>query len=82
MINIGPLHPPVSTPKINKTHSRDAAVAGTEINKDAQRVEQQPKKKKRRGKERRQKNIKPLIDLRVSADRRENADTPSVNIKI
>jgi len=82
MINFGPLHPPVSTPKINKNTSRDAAVAGTEINKDAQRVEQKPLKKKRRGKDRRKKNIKPLIDLRVSADRRENPDIPSVDIKI
>lgn len=82
MINIGPLHPPVSTPKVKKASSRDAAVAGTEINKDAQRVAQQPRQKKRRGKDRRQRNIKPLIDLRVSGDRREDPDTPSVDIKI
>ena len=83
MINIGPIHPPVSTPTINKRESRDAAVAGTEINKDAQRVNQElPKKKKRRGKDRRQRNIKPLIDLRVSADRRENPDVPSIDIEI
>ena len=83
MINIGPLHPPVSTPNVGKKTSRDAAVAGTEINKDPQHITQElPNKKKRRGKDRRQRNIKPLIDLRVSRDRRENPDAPSVDIEI
>ncbi len=81
MINIGPLHPPVSTPKTKKS-SRDAAVAGTEINKDAQRVNQELPKKKRRGKDRRQRNIKPLIDLRSNRDRRQDPDAPSIDIEV
>ncbi len=83
MINIGPLHPPITTPKINKTASSEAATESTEINKDAQPVVvQPPKQKKQRGKDRRQRNVKPLIDLRSSGDRRVDPDKPSINIKI
>lgn len=82
MINIGPLIPPVSTPKVNKTLSRSAAVAGTEINKDTQHIVQEQKQKKRRGKDRRQRNLKPLLDLRSSGDRRANPDMPSVDVEV
>jgi len=83
MFYTGPLLPPVSTPKVRTTTSRDAAVAGTEINKDAQPVSYQYLPKKRRDKkDRRRRNIKPLIDLRISRDRREDPDVPSIDIKI
>jgi hypothetical protein len=81
MINIGSLNPPVNTPKVQKKTSRSAAVAGTEINKDAQNVPQSVSKK-RRGKDRRQRNMKPLIELRSGRDRRDNPDTPSIDIEV
>ncbi|MGH1485916.1 MAG: hypothetical protein ACRBCI_06810 [Cellvibrionaceae bacterium] len=81
MININSLTPPVNTPKVKKMTSKSAAVAGTEINKDAQRVfvDQQ---KKRRGKDRRKKNMKPLIDLRSGRDRRDDPNIPSIDIEV
>jgi hypothetical protein len=82
MINIGPLNPPVSTPKTLKKSSRHAAVAGSEINKDAQKVAPPVQQKKRRGKDRRQRNMKPLIDLRSGRDRRDNPDAPSIDIEV
>ncbi|MFT6388178.1 MAG: hypothetical protein ACJAUP_001554 [Cellvibrionaceae bacterium] len=83
MLNIGSLLPPVSTPKIGETTSRDAAVAGTEINKDPQQLSYQCLPRKRRDKkDRRRRNIKPLMDLRISRDRRLDPDVPSIDIKI
>jgi hypothetical protein len=82
MINIGPLNPPVSKPKVLQSPSKDAAVAGSEINKDAHRVDPPIQKKKRRGKDRRQRNMKPLIDLRSGRDRRDNPGVPSIDIEV
>ena len=81
MINLGPLQPPVNTPKVKTRPSGDAAAAGTEINKDTQRT-QQKLPQKRRGKDRRQRSMKPLINIRSGRDRREDPQKPSVNIKI
>lgn len=81
MINIGPINPPVSKPKVISPSARNAAAAGTETNKDAQRVEQH-QQKRRRGKDRRQKKMKPLIDLRSGKDRRNNPDIPSIDIEV
>lgn len=80
-MNIGPMLPPVSTPKINK-QSRDAAVAGTEITDNPQHIPQDYRRQKRRQNDRRKKNIKPLLDLRVTRDRREDPNIPRIDIEI
>jgi hypothetical protein len=83
MINIGPLYPLVSTPKTHKNPSHDKVIAGTEINKDAQRVIAERERKRRRGeKDRRQRNLRPLIDLRIGRDRRDSPDVPSIDIEV
>ena len=83
MINFGPLLPPVSTPKTTKVSPKEAAVAGSEINKDPMAVPTPlPKQQQRRGKDRRQRHQRPLIELRSGRDRRENAQTPSIDINV
>lgn len=81
MINIGSLHPPVSTPKIKQKSSKEAAVAGSKITKDAPKMVQ-PKRERRQRKDRRQKTLKPLVDLRTGGDRREDPATPSIDIEV
>ena len=82
MINIGPFHPSVNPAKVIKKKDKGVAVAGTEVNKDSQKVVKEDNKKKRRGKDRRQRSVKPLIDLRSGRDRRDNPETPSIDIEI
>jgi hypothetical protein len=74
MIDIGLLHPPANISKINKVSPRDTAVAGTEINQDAQSVKQVLPKNKRR-----QHEIKALVDCLCH---RENRNVPSIDIEV
>ena len=85
MINFVPLQTPVSTPKVNSKPSPNATTAGVEINKDAQHGTQQVFQgysKKRRGKDRRQRNLKPLIDMRSNKERRDDPQMPSIDIEV
>ena len=81
MTNIGPLYPSVNTSKVVKKNYRDVAVTGTEVSKDNTSTVKQ-KVKKQRGKDRRQRNLKPLIDLRLGRDRRQNVSKPSIDIEV
>lgn len=84
MINIGPLNPPVSTPKLkHKTSKKEAVVTGSKINKDAPKtIQPQPKRERRQRKDRRQQHVKPLIDLRISAERRKGKAGLSIDIEV
>lgn len=75
MINIGPLIPLVSSPKLRKTPVRDAAVAGSEVRKDSPRL---VNKQERRQGDRRKRSLKPLIEMRMGRDRRKS----SVDIEV
>ena len=84
MLNISSLLPPVNTTKLKTTKRSEIAVAGSETNKDAPHTDAvyQHKQHKRRGGDRRKRNIKPLVDLRSSPDRRKGAAKPSISIKV
>ena len=82
MITIGPLQPPVNVPKVKKTLPQDSPSETTEVNKDAQPVVVERPRKRRSGKDRRQRNMKPLIDLRSHRERRQNSDAPGIDIEV
>ncbi len=77
--------PPVNTTKPTLVKRSEVAVAGSETNADAEKHEfyvQSKADKKRRGKDRRKRNVKPLLDSRSGKDRRYDAEKPSINIEV
>ena len=91
-MNIGSLIPPVNTAKLRQTKRSEIAVAGSEVGKEPHRQvpvqanedEQQDhggQERRERGKDRRQRNIKPLIDMRSGGDRRRDGK-PSINVDV
>jgi hypothetical protein len=95
-MNIGSLIPPANPAKLTYPKRSEVAVAGSEINKDApersqeelydkvsQHKERNRKERgKRRGQDRRKKDIKPALDMRASSDRRESNKRPRINISV
>jgi len=82
MINIGSFHPPASTNKPSKYSkvSKSAAVAGSKVDNNAPQIGAEHER--RRKKDRRQRNVKTLIDMRSGRDRRTETDKPSINIEV
>ncbi len=82
-MNINSLLPPVNTTKLNYPKRSDVAVAGSETNKDAPKaVYERQQRKKHRGKDRRQRNLKPLLDSRSGSDRRKHPIRGSINLSV
>jgi len=81
MINIGSFNPPVNTKtaKYSKV-SKSVAVAGSEIDNNSPKVTIEEERRRKR--DRRKRNIKPLIDMRSGRDRRYDSDKPSINIEV
>lgn len=84
MLNISSLLPPVNPTKLKTPKRSEIAVAGSETNKDAPDTGAvyQRKQHKRRGGDRRKRNIKPLIDLRSSPDRRKTTSKQSISVTV
>ena len=84
MINIHSLVPPVNTPARSVTKRGEIAVTGAEVNKDAPQTQYvyQKKREHRKGRDRRQRDLPPLIDMRSGGDRRNDPDKPSINVKV
>lgn len=85
-MNIGSLVPPVNPAKPSYPKRSEVAVAGSETNKDAPEnlqgyVYEKQQRRKRRGQDRRKKDVKPALDMRVSGDRRETKK-PRINISV
>jgi len=82
MINIGSFHPPASTNKTSKYSkvSKSAAVAGSEVDNNAPKIGVESER--RRKKDRRQRNVKTLIDMRSGRDRRSESDKTSIDITV
>ena len=82
-MHISSLLPVVNTAKLQQPKRGQVAVAGAKVNKDAAQKTTARKQCQRRGQERRQRNIKPLVDLRSGSDRRRNnPDKPSVSLNV
>lgn len=85
-MNISSLFPPVNTAKLKQTKRSEVAVAGSEINpeakKDAPKAIYPRDQRKKRGQDRRQRNIKPLIDMRSGRDRRKDSENKSINVSV
>lgn len=80
-MNISSLLPPVNTTTLKRAKS-GVAVAGSEINKDAPKTVVNKERRQRRGQDRRQKNIKPLVDMRSGRDRRKDQQQASISLKV
>jgi hypothetical protein len=82
-MNISSLIPPVNTAKLTHPRRSENVVAGSRIDKDAPRRDMNEKeKRKHRGQERRKQKVKPMLDMRVSSDRREDLKRPSINVEV
>ncbi len=92
-MNIGSFLPPVNTAKLKQPKRSEIAVAGSEVGKEphrqapvpAQEDEQQDSRgqeRRARRKDRRQRNIKPLIDMRSGSDRRKGSAKTSINVDV
>ncbi|MFT7389219.1 MAG: hypothetical protein ACI8VC_002484 [Candidatus Endobugula sp.] len=87
-MNIGSFIPPANPPKSTYPKRNEVAVAISETNKDTSEdikdyvYEKQQKRRKRRGYDRRTKDIKPALDMRASSDRRELQRRPRINISV
>lgn len=93
LMNIGSLIPPVNTTKLKQPKRSEIAVAGSEIGKEPHRQapvqakeddqqEHQGQERREKGKDRRQRNIKPLVDMRSGSDRRKDKIRPSINVDV
>ena len=85
-MNIGSLVPPVNPAKPSYPKRSEVAVAGSETNKDAPEnlpsyVYEKQSRRKRRRQDRRKKNVKPALDMRVSSDRRQRT-RPRISIEV
>lgn len=80
MMNIGSFHPSVNTRKASKYRQmpQSAAVAGSETNPNPPKIT--VGEERRRRKDRRTRNVKPLIDMRCGRDRRDSGKL-SINIE-
>ena len=83
MVNISSLLPPVNTHRLKNTNKRsDVAVSGSEADKQARHPVVEQRQDQRKGKDRRQRDVKPLVDMRSGRDRRKDPDKPSINLKV
>jgi hypothetical protein len=55
---------------------------GSESISEAVYVEADWRHDKRRNNERRERSVKPLMDLRITRDRREDPDFPSIDLEV
>jgi hypothetical protein len=87
-MNIGSFVPPANPVKSTYPKRSEVAVAVSETNKDASEeikdyvYEKQQKRRKRRGQDRRTKDIKPALDMRASSERREIQRRPRINVSV
>ena len=92
-MTIGSFLPPVNNAKLKQPKRSEIAYAGSELGKEAHRqVPIQPQEdddqgisdqeRRQRGKERRQRNIKPLVDTRSGQDRRRDSSNLSINVDV
>lgn len=90
-MNISSLIPPVNTATLKQPKRSEIAVAGSETDKDAPQSRQEPESReqkekreqsKKRGQDRRQRNIKPLLDSRSGGDRRKDKTRPVINLSV
>lgn len=82
MIYLNAPYTQVHTRKLKKYMSADRVNTGSELVSEADYVDAHWWQEKRRHSDRRQRAIKPLLDLRITRDRREDPDIPSINIKV
>lgn len=83
MVNISSLLPPVNTHRMkSKNHRGDIAVAGSEADKHAPHPVVEQQQEKRKGRDRRQRDVKPLVDMRSGRDRRKDPDKPVIDLKV
>lgn len=81
-MNISSLIPPVNPTKLKYPKHGEVAVAGSKINKDAPKMLSKQEQREKRGKDRRKRNVKPLLDSRTSGDRRKDPRRPSINLSV
>ncbi len=82
MIYLNAPYTQVHARKLKKYMSVDKVNTGSELVSESDFVEAQWWQEKRRPSDRRQRSIKPLLDLRITRDRREDPDIPSINIVV
>ena len=80
-MNISSLLPPVNTATLKQPKRSEVAVAGSEVSKDAPKNTTDQEKRKYRGRERRKRKLKPLIDMRSGKDRRKGVQR-SISLKV
>lgn len=83
MINFTPFRPSVSTTKVAKQAKafKSTAVAGSKVGDENQHVVPS-NNERRKKKDRRQRDIKPLIDMRSGDDRRQVNARRRVDVKV
>ena len=82
MIYLNTPYTQVHTRKLKKYMSAEKLNTGSESIFDAEYVEAHCWQEKRRSSDRRQRSINPLLDLRITRDRREDPDMPSINVVV
>lgn len=68
--------------KLKKYMSSSRINIGSESISEAVHVEANWRHDKRRNNDRRERSVNPLLDLRITRDRREDPDVPSIDIEV
>ncbi len=82
MIYINTPYTRAHSQKLKKYLSSEQVNTGSEVISEGEFIEAGWWKEKRSKRDRRQRSIKPLLDLRVTRDRRANPDKPPISIKV
>ena len=68
--------------KLKKYMSSSRINIGSESISEAVNVEANWRHDQRRNNDRRERSVNPLLDLRITRDRREDPDVPSIDIEV
>ncbi len=82
MIYLNTPYTQVHSQKLKKYLSSEEVNTGSEVVSEGEFIEAAWWKEKRNRRDRRQRSIKPLLDLRVTRDRRVDPDRPPISIKV
>jgi len=82
MIYINTPYTQIHSQKLKKYLPNEKVNIGSEVISEGEFIEADWWREKRGKHDRRQRSIKPLLDLRVTRDRRINPDSPPISIKV